>query len=205
MGKWLASEDARLFSAAEVETISTEGLFTDHLEQLIERNKGEVSIELLSVRRETLSLEAASFLGEEEGLECIVREVMMIGGGERLVFARTVLPIARSDEDAIEIFKNSQEPIGKILVSRGVDLVKESMEVGIVAVNAVAMGTESGFDGFGKGGDNPRFVARRYVIRGEGRGAGVGVPQKFKAAVIEVMGPKVIAFDKDKHPYFGSR
>ncbi len=159
----------------------------DSMTELLEKTYG-VEPEVVAVLRERRRLDArsAAYLQAPEGAESLVRGVWIKAGDQPLIYAFSLIPVARIDKDLLEILEGKDpEPIGRTLNTSSIPFTKQNLEAGVINCASVA-------EGLGLTADKP-FFARRYVLTGKKAGA-----IAIKAAITEVFSPELIAADRLK-------
>ncbi|MCK4739561.1 MAG: hypothetical protein KAT46_06400 [Deltaproteobacteria bacterium] len=165
--------------------ICSEGLLTEALEQTYE---GELTLELLGSMHKSLNdvknfLFVKGFSGFEKNLpnnsnnEVLIREVFLLVGGKRRVFARTVIFIKDTDADFLNALEDSGEPLGRLLQTLGKKKIRESLEFGHVEDPLVAKGL-----GLSSG---EKLFSRRYKISDTQEDSD-GANLRLQAFVLEV-------------------
>ena len=180
---WLAPSSAdasRLLNgllAHEKLLLFSEGSMTLELE-LLTGKRGSVELKLRDER--ALSGEEAEFLGVEPGALALEREVWLVAGGTKLLYAHTLIPVQCLDKEVGRALdEKSSEPLGRVLSSKGVLFAKERLEAGVVKCEAAS--TELGLD------RGASLYARRYILYNKGTLGWV-----IKAAVTEVFSPTLV-------------
>jgi len=159
----------------------------DSMTELLEKTYG-VELEVVAILRERRPLDArsAAYLQAPEGAEALVRGVWIKAGGRPLIYAFSLIPVARIDENLLGILEGKDpEPMGRTLNSNAIPFTKQNLEAGVIKCASVA-------EGLGLTADKP-FFARRYVLTGKKAGAIL-----IKAAITEVFSPELIAADRLK-------
>jgi len=181
IGGWLppgaASSLLDGLKAHEKLLLFSEGSMTLELE-LLTGSRVDVELKMRGVR--PLSGEEAGFLGVGAGGSALEREVWLVAGGQKLLYARTLIPadcIAPELRRALD--EKSSEPLGRVLASMGVLFAKERLEAAIVKCEAAS--TELGL------APDSALYARRYILFNKGEGGWV-----IKAAVTEVFSPALV-------------
>jgi chorismate-pyruvate lyase len=178
----LPDELKEAFSASALpedqkELLLSEGSLTLHLERIF---GSPVEVEVSRTVYSPLSPDEASYLDESPCEESMIREVWLRVGGKRLVYARTLIPLARMERGLMEVLKQGGEPLGKILSTKNIPFTKDRLEVGVIKNERAAK--ELGIDP-----ERPLF-ARRYRLlsmKEEGR-------WNIKASVTEVFSPELV-------------
>lgn len=182
-GSWLAPNDAASSSfladlaAHEKLLLFSEGSMTLELELLTGKR---VDVELKYMGERALSAEEADFLGVEPNKTAMEREVWLVAGGNRLLYAHTLIPDTCIDADVKKALDEmSSEPLGRVLTSKGILFAKERLEAG--RVRCVAASLDLGLDA------DAILYARRYILYNRGCQGWV-----IKAAVTEVFSPGLV-------------
>ncbi len=154
-----------------------EGSLTLELERVFNT---PVEVEVSRTAHSPLEADEAEYLEETPAQESMEREVCLKAGGKRLVYARTVIPLALVEKDLIDVLKEGDEPIGKILSDKNYHFAKDRLELGLVRSEsaAAALGVDPG---------SPLF-ARRYRLLSRKEGNGWNI----KASVTEVFSPELM-------------
>lgn len=167
--------------AHELLLLFSEGSMTLELE-LMTGKRVDVELEFMGERG--LSPEEAGFLGVGPGDSALERKVWLVAGGERLIFAHTLIPVECVDPEVkMALDAERAEPIGRVLASKGVLFAKERLEAALVKCDAAAQGL-----GMGPG---EALYARRYILYNRGTDGWV-----IKAAVTEVFSPELVGNKK---------
>lgn len=167
---------ARL-SPGERMLVFSDGSLTLLLEALFKSVSG-VEVRLNSVN--TITEEAASYLLEDIGADVIEREIWLLAGGKRQVYARSIIPSASIEGWLRDDLAGGVKPIGRILYERGIAVLKEAVELSIIRSPEVAAE-------LGIAPDTP-LVSRRYRLINR-RDSGGWI---IKAMVQEVFGPTLV-------------
>lgn len=184
LGSWLSPSDASSSSflqglaAHEKLLLFSEGSMTLELELLTGKR---IDVELRLMGERPLDKGEAGFLGVKEGDPAMEREVWLLAGGERLLYAHTLIPLECIDRGVKEALDQmSSEPLGRVLTSKGVLFAKERLEAGLVLCEAASvdlgLSTESA------------LYARRYILYNRS-----GAGWVIKAVVTEVFSPRLVS------------
>ncbi|MBI2399781.1 MAG: chorismate lyase [Deltaproteobacteria bacterium] len=164
----LAHEKLLLFS---------EGSMTLELELLTGKR---VDVELKLKDERPLTGAEAEFLGVAPGVMAVEREVWLVAGGTKLLYAHTLIPVQCLDKEVRRALdEKSSEPLGRVLSSRGILFAKERLEAGRVRCEAASKDLELN--------TGASLYARRYILYNKGTRNWV-----IKAAVTEVFSPALI-------------
>ncbi len=178
---WLRPSEASSLleglKAHEKLLLFSEGSMTLELELL---TGCRVDVELKMRDERALSAEEAEFLSVKEGKNALEREVWLVAAGQKLLYARTLIPADCIDPDVRRALEeNSSEPLGRVLASRGILFAKERLEAGIVRCEAASL--DLGISA------ESELYARRYILFNKGERRWV-----IKAAVTEVFSPALV-------------
>lgn len=182
-GSWLAPVDPTSscflagLAAHEKLLLFSEGSMTLELELLTGKR---VDVELKYLGERGLSVEEADFLDVEPGETAMEREVWLVAGGSRLLYAHTLIPNRCIDSDVKKALDDmSSEPLGRVLTSKGILFAKERLEAGRVRCETAAL--DLGMEA------DTTLYARRYILYNRG-----GQGWVIKAAVTEVFSPGLV-------------
>jgi chorismate-pyruvate lyase len=157
----------------------------DSLTLELERIYGSpVEVEVSRTAYSPLGPDEASYLDERPSEESMEREVWLRVGGKRLVYARTLIPLARMEKGLMEVLKQGGEPLGKILSSKKIPFTKDRLEVGIVRCERAA-------EDLGIDRERPLFARRYRLLSRKGKGR-----WNIKASVTEVFSPELVSANK---------
>ncbi len=183
LGGWHAPPDAAAsrflegLKAHEKLLLFSEGSMTLELELLTGKR---VDVELKMRGERALSIEEAEFLGVDPRSGALEREVWLVAGQTKLLYARTLIPAnCISGEVRSALDEKSSEPLGRVLSSMGILFAKERLEAGIVRCEAASLDLGLSVES--------TFYARRYILYNKGAGGWV-----IKAAVAEVFSPALV-------------
>ena len=180
-GGWLAPSSASGLldglKAHEKLLLFSEGSMTLELELL---TGSRVAVELKFMGERALSGQEAEFLGVSQGENALEREVWLVAGKTKLLYAHTLIPAGCIDSEVRKALDaNSLEPLGRVLTSRGVLFAKKRLEASVVMCDSVTADL-----GLAQGSS---LYARRYILYNKGERGWV-----IKAAVTEVFSPALI-------------
>lgn len=181
LGNWLAPAEASAFlsglAAHEKLLLFSEGSMTLELELLTGKR---VDVELKYMGERPLTPDEAAFLGVEPGESAMEREVWLLAGGAKLLYAHTLIPLGCIDSQVKEALnQTSSEPLGRVLSSKGILFAKERLEAARVHCDSAALD-------LGLGAESALY-ARRYILFNRGADGWV-----IKAAVTEVFSPGLV-------------
>jgi chorismate-pyruvate lyase len=183
LGGWLSPSSAGAshllngLLAHEKLLLFSEGSMTLELELLTGKRVG---VELKLQDERALSREEAEFLGVDPASPAMEREVWLIAGGTKLLYAHTLIPAQCLDAEVRKALdENSSEPLGRVLTSKGILFAKERLEAGVVKCEAAS--TDLEMDA------GSALYARRYILYNKGIKGWI-----IKAAVTEVFSPSVV-------------
>jgi len=167
-----------------------EGLLPHQLLLLFSEGSMTTELELLSNERveaeirfngpAALSRADADFLGALPGDAAIEREVWLNAGEKRLLYARTLIPLAMIDRDVkAALDEKGSEPLGRVLASNGILFAKERLEIGVVRCPVASRDLDLP--------EGTPLFARRYILFNRGSQGWI-----IKAAVTEIFSPGLI-------------
>lgn len=155
----------------------SEGSMTLELELLTGKRVG---VELKLRGERALSAQEAEFLGVDPASPALEREVWLVAGGAKLLYAHTLIPVQCLDDEVRRALEeDSSEPLGRVLSSKGILFAKERLEAGVVKCEAAS--TDLGLD------PDASLYARRYILYNRGTRDWI-----IKAAVTEVFSPCLV-------------
>lgn len=126
----------------------------------------------------TCDVTLAKYLGIAEGSAALEREVWLGVEGRRLLYARSIFSLKGIERRVLEEILESSEPLGRVLLNKGVSLEKDMLEVAVID-DGVAL--ECGLD------DKAPLAARRYRLFSK-----PGSDININAALIEVFARELI-------------
>lgn len=116
-----------------------------------------VEVEVTSAVTGPLGPQEAAWLKEPEGTESMERVVWITANGKRLVYAHSIIPLTRINKGILEeLYRNSSEPLGRILNSKKIFFRKERLEA--ATVRCMEAARDLGID------EKTGLLARRYVL-----------------------------------------
>jgi chorismate-pyruvate lyase len=175
----LIKEDAgKGLSDKERMILLSDGSLTLQLEALL---NSRVSVEVKLSAATGLSSSSAAYLGEEPGIDSIEREVWLMVKDERLVFAHLVIPVSCIEPWLLTALKEGAEPLGRVLQSREIPVLKEALEIGVVTAPEVSV--DLGLT------PETRLFARRYRLTNKKDGGGWTI----KAEICEILNPALVS------------
>lgn len=155
----------------------SDGSMTRDLELL---TGARVEVELRHAGASPLAKGAAEYLVEEPFKDALEREVWLLAGGRRLVYAHSLIPLDRIEPNLKTALEDmSHEPLGRVLASRKIFFAKDKLEV--CTVRCENASRELGLP------DDTPLAARRYILFNKDRN------WIIKAAVTEIFSPEIIA------------
>lgn len=129
----------------------------------------------------SIAAAASKYLQVEAEEEAVERIVWLKVNGKKLVYAHSIIPLASVSVQLLkELDARSDEPLGRVLISKKIFFTKDRLEVAVVKC-------ESAERALGLKKDTP-LMARRYILSGGKGRSGEAV----KAAVTEIFSPEVI-------------
>ncbi len=164
------SSEERLF-------LLSDGSLTLHLETLSER---PVCVELLASEFTGLTGATADYLVEQIDQRALEREVWLLTGETRQVYAYSVMPLGCVEPWLIEALVEGDEPIGKILQAREIPVLKEGLEIAVISSEKIA--TDLGLSP-----ETPLFARRYRILNKDSSEEWI-----IKAMVIEVISPELV-------------
>ncbi len=166
-----------LLSPGERMLVFSDGSLTLLLEALLKSASG-VEVRLNAVS--TITEEAASYLSEDIGADVIEREIWLMAGAIRQVYARSIIPSAAIEGWLRDDLTDGVKPIGRILYERGIPVLKEAVELSLIRSAQVA-------EELNISPDTP-LVSRRYRLVNRRESGGWII----KAMVQEVFSPTLV-------------
>lgn len=149
----------------------SDGLLTRLLNALL---LSPITLQRLRQEEVALNDEMAEYIETEGGQRAIDRDVWLMNGNERLVYANSILPISLMRDDIYNGIIRGDVPIGALLIDQSVLTRRDRLQ--IARVKAPAISTELGLP------EDTEFWARRYRLNTEGG---------FKGAILEVFSPRL--------------
>lgn len=131
-------------------------------------------ITLQRLRQEEVSLdnEMAGYIEAAAGQEVIDRDVWLMNGSERLVYANSILPTSLMRDDIYNGIIKGDTPIGALLSEQSILTCRDKLRIAQVIVPEVSR--ELGLP------EDMALWARRYRLNTEGG---------FKGAILEIFSP----------------
>ena len=155
--------------------LTSDGSLTLQLEALL---NAPIGLEVKRNVRVAMSAEEASWLSEEPLHEATEREVWLISGARRLVYAHSV--ISRAEQHLGEALDEGLKPLGALLVEREIPVLKKDLRIAVVSAAAVAAELAMPADTL--------LAARRYrLVKKKAGGDWI-----IKARVFEVFSPELV-------------
>ncbi|MEK7850447.1 MAG: chorismate lyase [Deltaproteobacteria bacterium] len=148
-----------------------DGLLTRLLNALL---LSPITLQRLRQEEATLNDEMAEYIETEGGQKVIDRDVWLMNGNERLVYANSILPISLMRDDIYNEITNGDTPIGTLLNDQSVLTRRDRLQ--IATVKAPGISVELGLP------EGTELWARRYRLNTEGG---------FKGAILEVFSPRL--------------
>lgn len=133
-------------------------------------------VTLKRLRQEEVSLdnEMAEYIGTEAGQKVIERDVWLMNGNDRLVYASSSLPTSLMSDEIYDGITRGDTPIGTLLIDQSILTRRDKLQ--IARVKAPEISRELLLPG------DMDFWARRYRLNMEGG---------FRGAILEVFSPKL--------------
>ncbi len=191
MPSGIAYKPIRAWSAAQTATDGLAGI--EPHQKLLLLSDGSLTLELeiltgCKIRAEVINTETikisgrdANYLEVEPNCKALERTVWLMASGKRLVYAHTVMPLKGVDAGVLEaIEKTPDEPLGRVLLEKGIFFTKDKLEIAAIKCAEAA-------EGLGLKKDAPLF-ARRCMLTNKADKGG----RLIKAAVIEVFSPDIV-------------
>ncbi len=164
-------------SIEDKEMLVSVGSFTLDLEA---RVGAEIGVELQAIRDCRIRPELAAYLGVKPFEPALERDVWLVSGGVRLIYARSIIPHSCTGKDLLTLLSGGDRPIGRILGDEGIDFYKDSMEFAVIDGQGQAL--EFGLE------PAERYIARRYRLFKRNNEGWV-----INASVTEVFTPSLIS------------
>ncbi len=156
----------------------SEGSMTTELE-LLSNDRVEAEVRFNGPAR--LSRADADFLGASPDDPAIEREVWLNAGEKRLLYARTLIPVAMLDPFVkAALDEKGSEPLGRVLASNGILFAKERLEIGVVRCPVASRDLDLP--------EHTPLFARRYILFNKGERGWI-----IKAAVTEIFSPGLLS------------
>lgn len=149
----------------------SDGLLTRLLNALL---LSPITLQRLRQEEVALNNEMAEYIGTEGGQRVIDRDVWLMSGDERLVYANSILPVSLMRDEIYNGIIRGDIPIGALLTDQSILTRRDRLQ--IARVNASDISIELGIP------EDTEFWARRYRLNTEGG---------FKGAILEVFSPKL--------------
>lgn len=134
------------------------------------------SVRLQRLRQEEVSLgqDMADYIEAEAGQRVIDRDVWLMNGDKRLVYANSILPTSLMRDDIYNEIARGETPIGTLLSEQSILTRRDRLQIGRIRSQEICR--ELGLP------DDTVLWARRYRLHTEGG---------FKGAILEVFSPKI--------------
>lgn len=175
--RWEEGFSAAALPEDKKELLFSEGSLTLYLERIL---GSPVEVEVSRTAYSTLGPDEASYLEESPYQESMEREVWLKAGEERLVYARTLIPVSCMEKDLMEVLKQGGEPLGRILSTKNITFTKDRLKVGITRCSGAAR--DLGIDS-----ERPLFARRYRLMSRKGSSK-----WNIKASVTEVFSPELV-------------
>lgn len=165
-----------LCSSASINTptrmiLLSDGLLTRLLNALL---LSPITLQRLRQEEVTLNNEMAEYIETEGGQRVIDRDVWLMNGDERLVYANSILPVSLMRDEIYNGIIKGDIPIGALLTDQSILTRRDRLQ--IARVKAPDISIELGLP------EDNEFWARRYRLNTEGG---------FKGAILEVFSPRL--------------
>ena len=134
------------------------------------------SVRLQRLRQEEVSLDRdmAEYIEAEAGQTVIDRDVWLMNGEKRVVYANSILPTSLMSDEIYREIAKGDTPIGTLLSEQSILTRRDRLQIG--RITSLEICRELGLP------DTTVLWARRYRLHTEGG---------FKGAIIEVFSPKI--------------
>jgi len=175
--KWRKGAIAGAMAGHERRLLLSRGALMPGLESIF---RAEVGIEVKRIGYSRLSPDIADYLNLEPDIKSLEREVWLTVNKKRLVFARSVFPVACTEKRLLDIIRKGKEPLGRVISLSGMRPGKKSLEIGLFKDSPK-------LKGLGLAARAP-FFARRYRLSNRKK-SGQWITN---CAVIEVFSSKLI-------------
>jgi len=116
--------------------------------------------------------EIAGYLGIEADQKVITRDVWLRHGGQKLLYAHSIIPVTQSGKDFWEEIIQKNRPIGYFFGEQGLLTLRDRLSIGMVRCEEMAKDLDLQSD--------QTFWARRYRLT---------VKEKLTAIILEVFSP----------------
>lgn len=133
-----------------------------------------VTLNRLRQEEVALNKEMADYIGAEPGQKVIDRDVWLMSGTERLVYANSILPTSLMRDDIYNGITKGDTPIGTLLNDQSILTIRDRLQ--IARVHAPEMSSELGLPVI------TELWARRYRLNTEGG---------FKGVILEIFSPRL--------------
>ena len=155
----------------------SDGSLTRFLEAL---SGSPVDVEIKNHETRRLNKEEAAYLEVLASQDAIIRDVWLIQDRKKLVYARSVFPLAGLDKDFLNKIATSIEPLGRSLTEQGLLTFKDKLA--ICAVHCSDINNLLNLA--------PRAIlwAKRYRLTAEAASGG----KCITASVIEIFSPELV-------------
>lgn len=174
-GKWMdGSEFLSTCSSDPVDAPTRMLLLSDgSLTLLLNASlRSPVSLQRLRQEEVGLDMEMAEYIEAEAGQRVIDRDVWLMSGNKRLVYANSILPTSLMRDDIYNEITRGDTPIGTLLSEQSVLTRRDRLQIGRVRSKEIT--AELGLP------EDAVLRARRYRLHTEGG---------FKGAILEVFSP----------------
>ncbi|MBI4746791.1 MAG: chorismate lyase [Deltaproteobacteria bacterium] len=176
-GKWMdGSEFLSVCSSEFLDAPTRMLLLSDGSLTLLLNASLLSSVGLQRLRQEEVNLDRdmAEYIEAEAGQTATDRDVWLMNGAKRVVYANSILPTSLMRDDIYNEIARGNTPIGTLLSEQSILTRRDRLQIG--RIMSVAICRELGLP------DATLLWARRYRLHAE-----VG----FKGALIEVFSPKI--------------
>lgn len=138
-------------------------------------------VTLNRLRQEEVGLdkEMADYIEAEVGQKVIDRDVWLMSGSEKIVYANSILPTSLMRDDIYNGITRGETPLGTLLTDQSILTTRDRLK--IARVKAPEVSRELGLP------DGTELWARRYRLNTEGG---------FKGVILEVFSPKLFTDGK---------
>lgn len=137
-----------------------------------------VTLNRLRQEEVTLDKEMAEYIGAEAGQKVIDRDVWLMSGNDKIVYANSILPTSLMRDEIYNGITRGDTPIGTLLTDQSILTIRDRLQ--IARVKAPEVSRELGLP------DGTELWARRYRLNTEGG---------FKGVIQEVFSPRLFTYE----------
>jgi len=130
--KWVSNKEAvRLCQRLNMPPqdrllLLSDGSLTNFLEAL---SRSPVDVEIKNHETRKIKKDESVYLEVDTSQEAIIRDVWLMQDRKKLVYARSVFPLAGLDKDFLNKLSTSLEPLGRSLTEQGLLTFKDKLEI----------------------------------------------------------------------------